>query len=178
MYDVSAQGVDERMTNVHYCCYYYCYCYYYYYYQKLHHSHPDYTHADMHTIRCHRSAPHGVPRPVEGPAPRRKVLSWLLHLDRHIHEHYKTFSFAIGLVHAGCQSTRCTHTHARTRTRTHTQTHTHAHAHTHTNTHTYTLITHTYARTHTFFIYFMTRSDNLMVCKHWRLAELVQSSYH
>ena len=29
MYHVSAQGVDERMINVHY--YYYYYCYYYYY---------------------------------------------------------------------------------------------------------------------------------------------------
>ena len=33
MYDVSAQGVDERMINVHY--YYYCYYYYYYYYYNV-----------------------------------------------------------------------------------------------------------------------------------------------
>ena len=29
MYDVSAQGVDERMINVHYYYYYYCCCYCY-----------------------------------------------------------------------------------------------------------------------------------------------------
>ena len=29
MYDVSAQGIDERMINVHY---YYCYYYYYFKY--------------------------------------------------------------------------------------------------------------------------------------------------
>ena len=33
MYHVSAQGVDERMINVHYYYYYY-YCYYYYYYYE------------------------------------------------------------------------------------------------------------------------------------------------
>ena len=36
MYHVSAQGIDERMINVHYYYYYYCCCcccrYYYYYY--------------------------------------------------------------------------------------------------------------------------------------------------
>ena len=32
MYYVSAQGVDERIINVHYYYYYYCYYYYCYYY--------------------------------------------------------------------------------------------------------------------------------------------------
>ena len=32
MYHVSAQGVDERMINVHYYYYYYYYYYYWYYY--------------------------------------------------------------------------------------------------------------------------------------------------